>query len=263
MEKAGFLEPFIVIVREGIEAIVVLGAISAYLVASNHAGKLKAVYAGAVAAIIASIATAFIFEAFFSSAEYNVEILEGGTLLVAAAVLLYTTNWFLSKMESGKWLEYIKGKAGKAIARGRNFSLGAVAFLAVYREGIETVLFMKALTLTNGISSEAVFGLAAVFAVLALLFFAILKIGARLPLKIVFGVSGALLFLLALKFAGAGIHELQEAKTLPETKLDFIPAVPLLGIFPTIESIGIQALALAAEGVFFFRHFRPNAKQPQ
>jgi len=258
--EGGLIESFTIIVREGLEAILIIAAIIAYLVATKHEKKVSAVYYGAGLAIIASIATALILEAVFASAEAPRETLEGATMLLAAGVMLYVTNWFLGKMEHQKWAAYIKGKVSDALSSQSVLALGAVSFLAVYREGFETVLFYKALTSgatdLTGITAGFILGIAA----LAVLFVLIVRIEKRLPLHIVFGATSAILFLLSVKFAGKGVHELQEAGIVSETALGVVPKISDLGIYPTAETLGIQALIIATGAALVYLHFFSKPK---
>ncbi len=253
-----FIDSFTIIVREGLEAILIIGAIVAYLAATKHADKVKAVYSWAGVAVIASLLTAFLVEQVFKATEEQLELLEGATMLLAAAVLLYVTNWLLGKMESKKWSEYIREKVGDALTSSSTLALGLVSFLAVYREGFETVLFYKALTISTPDISGVVTGLALGLVVLAALFFLIMKIEAKLPLNIFFGSTSALLFLLSLKFAGNGVHELQEAGIIGETVWNIVPKVKDLGIYPTFETLALQGAMVLFGAALLYLHFRPR-----
>ncbi|MCR4368547.1 MAG: FTR1 family protein, partial [archaeon] len=154
-----------------------------------------------------------------------------------------------------KWTAFIKGKVDDALSLQSAFALGTVSFLAVYREGFETVLFFKALTSGTTDLTGIIMGLVAGFAALAILFVLIVRIEKRLPLNVVFALTSAILFVLALKFAGKGVHELQEAHVLPETALNVVPKIGDLGIYPTLETLGIQAVMLAIGAILLYMHF--------
>ncbi len=261
--QSGFIESFTIIFREGLEAILIIAALIAYLVTTKNNDKVKTIYIGAGMAILASIATAFILNAFFSATDAPQEMLEGTTMLIAAIVMLYVTNWFLGKMDSKKWSGYIRGKMDDALTSGSTMALGLVSFLAVYREGFETVLFYGALTSGQADVTGMLGGFLAGLAVLAVVFVLIVKLETRLPLNVVFGVTSAILFLLSLKFAGKGIHELQEARVLPETAFNVVPKMGDLGIYPTIETIGIQALVIVFGLGMLYLHFYANTAKVQ
>lgn len=256
-----FAESFVIILREGLEAMLVIAAIIAYLASTKNESMAKTVYLSALAAILASIATAFVADSLLATTEAQLGLLEGATMLLASAVLLYVTNWLLGKVDSTNWKTYIKGKVDRAIAHGSGLALAAASFLAVYREGFETVLFFKALAFSTNDPAGIALGLATGFVALAVLFILILKIEARLPLGLVFAISSALLFLLSLKFAGNGIHELQEGGFLNETKFLQLPEIADAGFYPTIETLGLQAVIIAIGAVLLFLHMkRPQAR---
>ncbi|MDO8634213.1 MAG: FTR1 family protein [archaeon] len=257
-DSSAFLQSLTIILREGVEAILIIGAIVATLFVSNNTDKIKTIYIGAALAIIASLATAFFIDQIFVWGDSQKGFLEGMTLLTAAAVLLFVTNWLLSKAEATKWKSYIKGKVEKAVSQESPIALAAVAFLAVYREGFETVLFYKALFLQTGNTPEILTGILLGSAILLGVFFVAIRIGMRLPVKTFFLSTSVLLFFFAFTFVGSGIHELQEAGTLPETSFAFIPKVKDLGLYPTIETI-LGQLIVIGFGAFMayihvFRH---------
>jgi high-affinity iron transporter len=133
-----------------------------------------------------------------------------------------------------------------AMGKGSAVALASVAFLAVYREGFETVLFYKALALSGGGSGLApiLFGVAVGSVLLAGVYVAINRFGVRLPLKPLFGVTSALLYYMAVVFAGQGVAELQEGGLLPLTPVAWIPRIPTIGLYPTVESVAAQGLLL-------------------
>jgi high-affinity iron transporter len=161
-------------------------------------------------------------------------------------MLFYVSYWLLSKMEVAKWNRFVKGRVQDAVSSGSALALAAVAFLAVYREGFETVLFYKALFLAGTGSALPVFlGMAAGGACLAVVYLAINRWGVRIPLKPFFGFTSAFLYYMAFVFAGKGIAELQEGGVIQTTILSSGPRLPALGIYPTVESLALQGVLLA------------------
>ncbi|MCR4335738.1 MAG: FTR1 family iron permease [archaeon] len=250
-----FLEAFTIIVREGLEAILIIAAIISYLIIAKHKEKVKTVYWGTGLAVLASFATAFLIDRIFSATEAQTQLLEGITMLLAAGIMLYVTNWFLGKMQAQKWTAFIKGKVDDALTSKNAFALGIVSFFAVYREGFETVLFFKALTVGTADITGIISGLVLGFVVLIVLFYLIVKIEKKLPINIVFGITSAILFLLSLKFAGKGIHEFQEAEIIGETAFAIVPKIKDLGLYPTFETLGIQTLIIGIGIVLVYLHF--------
>ena len=173
-----------------------------------------------LAAIAASLLTALALETVFHLSPAHQEALEGATMVVATAVLFYVSYWLLSKMEVVKWNHFVKSKVHDAVTSGSALALGSAAFLAVYREGFETVLFYKALVISAGPGAGAApIGGGMLLGALLLVgvYIAINRFGIRLPLKPFFAVTSAFLYYMAFVFAGSGVAELQEGGFVPMT----------------------------------------------
>ncbi len=237
------VQSFVILVREGVEAILIIGAIMAFLLRTGAESRRRDINIGVGAAIVMSLLTALALETIFIISPARQEALEGGTMLVAMAMLFYVSYWLLSKMEIGKWNRFVRAQVQDAVTSGSALALASAAFLAVYREGFETVLFYKALLVSSGSGAwgPVLLGMAAAAVVLAVLYVAINRYGVRLPLKPFFGVTSAFLYYMAFVFAGKGIAELQEGGVVGTTVIS-APRIPALGIFPTVESLGLQAL---------------------
>jgi high-affinity iron transporter len=243
-----FLQSFVILLREGLEAILLVGALMTFLVKMGAAQRKRDINVGVGGAVIASLFTAFAVETIFELTPAKREALEGATMVVATVVLFYVSYWLLSKMEVAKWNRFVKGKIQDALTSGSGLALASVAFLAVYREGFETVLFYKALFLTGGSSAATAPILAGILLgslVLMAIYVGISRFGLRLPLKPFFGVTSAFLYYMAFVFGGKGVAELQEGGFLPTTIIPGAPRVPALGIYPTVESLLVQGLLLA------------------
>ena len=241
------LQSFIIILREGLEAILIVGALTTFLVKMGASHRRRDIHLGVGAALGASVATAVAIETVFHISPARQEMLEGVTMVVAAIVLFYVSYWLLSKMEVVKWNHFVKSKVNDALTSGSSLALASAAFLAVYREGFETVLFYKALFLTGGDHSSMPIaaGILAGAAVLVAVYVAISRFGVRLPLKPFFAVTSAFLYYMAFVFAGKGVAELQAGGLLPTTLVSWVPRLPALGIYPTLESSLAQAVLLA------------------
>jgi high-affinity iron transporter len=193
--------------------------------------------------------------------------LEGVTMLAAVVVLFYVSYWLLSKIEADKWSAFLKGKMQAALSSGSALALASVAFLAVYREGVETILFYKALLVSGGPgdAGAVVAGVALGAVVLVFLYILLMRLGVRIPMRAFFAVTGALLYYMAFVFAGKGIAELQESRVVGTT---VIPAlewlrVPFLGIYPTVQSLVLQGLLVVLLGVALVVKLRPSAVSPR
>jgi high-affinity iron transporter len=239
-----FLQSAGIILREGFEMVLVIGALLAYVARAGTAAMRRAIHAGTALGFVASLATAVLIARVFELGAADREALEGAAMLLASAVLFWVSYWIISKAEAERWQRYIQGKVKHAIARGSGAGLAAAAFLAVYREGFETVLFYQALAAdvpAGDVMLPA--GFVAGSVALAVLYVLFRRVGVKIPLQQFFVVTGAFLYLMAFVFAGKGVHELQEAALVAFTPVAWMPQIDALGIFPSRET-------LAAQGVF-------------
>jgi high-affinity iron transporter len=180
-------------------------------------------------------------------------------MLLAAAVLFYVSYWLLSKIEAAKWTAFVKDKMESALSSGSGLALTAVAFLAVYREGFETILFYKALFSSAGSAGtvSVLAGMAAGTVGLVAVYVVINQLGLRVAMKPFFAVTGAMLYYMAFVFAGKGVAELQEGGVVGLTVVEGIPRIPVLGIYPTLESLALQGLLLILAVVALVWAMRP------
>ena len=241
-----FIQSFTIIFREGFEAILILAALVAFLIKSQNSDKVKIIYLGAGLAIVASLLTAYIFNQFIQISTANQEVMEGIIMLVAVGFLFYISFWLISKIGAQKFQQYVNIKLHEALSTGSTFTLGMLAFLSVYREGFETVLFYKALHTYSGSSTSGILtGLFAGCVGLGLVFYLINKLGIRIPIRWFFAVTGIFLYYMAFTFMGKGIHSLQVAGSLSLTQIDLIPQLSWIGIYPTLETLFAQGTLLA------------------
>ena len=242
-----------IMLREGLEAILIIGALVAFLQKAGARDRIRDIGWGVGAAVGASLITAVGFATLWQVSTAQREALEGFTMVLAAAVLFLVSYWLVSKIEIKKWQAFVGQQMGKALSSRSALALSAVAFLAVYREGFETVLFYAALFASaSGIARapwSITSGILLGGTILGVVYFVIQRFGVRIPLKPFFAVTSTLLYLMAFSFAGQGIAELQEGGYVPTTQLDWVPSVPFLGIFPTTQTLAIQLfLAVALLG---------------
>jgi len=236
----------LVILREGFEIVLVVGALLAYATKSGHRAMRAPILWGAAAGFAASFLSAWLLVELLIASGATSEVIEGGTMLLAAAVLFFVSYWLISKAEAARWQRYIQSKVRSAIGTGNLLALGGAAFLAVYREGVETILFYKALLGTDPANvAPVVAGLALGGAGLAVVYVLYMRIGSRLPMRQFFLVTGGLLYYLSVVFAGKGIAELQNAGLVPTTLVGWAPRIDVLGFFPTVESMAAQGVLLA------------------
>lgn len=239
----------LIILREGFEAILIVSAIVAYLVKTGNGDKQRVIANSVVAALLASVVTAVLLKLVFRTSAASQEVLEGATMLLAAVVLFFTSNWLLAKAEAEKWNTFIKGKLEGALTSGSLRALWLVSFLAVYREGAETVLFYQALV----IDADTAAGLGAVAAgfvagslALVVVYWLMQKGALKLPIGPFFWVTGTILYVMAFIFVGKGVMELVEGKVVSPTLVGWAPEFIPLGIYPYRETLLPQALFLLA-----------------
>jgi len=245
----GVFDAFIIMLREGLEALLVVGALAAFLKRSGNSDKQPWIWGGAAGGVGLSIALAFVLQQVFSRAEVGLgnELVEGVVGLSAAVMLFYVSYWLHSKARLSVWQKYIRDRSTAALAGGSMFSLGMLSLLAVFREGAETSVFY--LGIAPSISpADLALGLG--LGVLTLLAVGIttMVIGLRLPLRPFFLASSVLIYYLGFKFVGMGLHALQVSGVLPATPAP-LPGSDFLGVYPTWETALPQLLLLIAAGV--------------
>jgi len=247
------LSSFMLLLREGFEAILIIAALLTFLTKAGAPERRRDVARGAWVAVGASVVTAVIFEMLFGNQGGGQrEAFEGFTMLAATVVLFYVSYWLLSKVEADKWQAFLKSKMQAALTSGSALALAAVAFLAVYREGVETILFYKALLASGGAGGAGGAGAAGAVAggvvlgavALVGVYIAIMRLGMRIAMKPFFAVTGVLLYYMAFVFAGKGIAELQEGRIVGTTVIASLSwlRVPFLGIYPTVQSLALQGV---------------------
>jgi high-affinity iron transporter len=236
-----------ILLREGLEALLVIAALAAFLNRAGFPEKVRSLYVGAGLAILASFGAAVVFELFFEG-EHN-DFVEAGVMVIAAVLMLYMSGWLYLKQDPKAWMSDLKRSAQRALDSGTTISLGLIAFLAVFREGGETVLFLHALAKTSGgWTFGLIAGLVVAAACLVAIFYVIEKLAVMLPLRPVFLVTSAFLFLMGLRFIGGAIQELQEQTVVSYTAAPIPHWLEQLGVNPTWEAIGAQ-LVIAAIAV--------------
>jgi high-affinity iron transporter len=256
---ATFFQSFLIILREGFEAILVIGAICAFLLKTGNRARLRSIWAGTALGLLASAATAIVLQTVLRSMPASREIIEGATMLVAVAVLFSVSYWLISKVEAARWQQFIRDKVTNALQHGGGSALAFVAFLAVYREGAETALFYQAL-FTEGRDAVGpiVLGIVVGGAALAVTFTLFYRYGVRIPLRPFFAVTSVVLYYMAFVFAGKGIRELQEGNVVPITTLPGFPSIDAMGIYNTVETLLAQLLLLVLFVFAIVKTFWPS-----
>ena len=253
-----FLGAFAILLREGLEALLVVIAMIAFLRKADRPEALPYVHGGWVAALVAGAGTWAVATYAIGISGASRELTEGFGSLLAAVILLSVGIWMHGKSQAAEWRRYIAAKMQGALSRGSAWFLFGLAFIVVYREVFETILFFAALwTADNGATILA--GALTAVALLAAIAWAMLRFSKTLPITLFFRYSALLIAVLAVVLAGKGVGALQEAGVIPVRPLAGIPRITMLGLFPTVQAVAAQLLALAAVLLGFRAARRPDA----
>ena len=247
-----FISSFSIIFREGLEAVLILGAIITYLEASRNHKFKKYVHYGIGLAIGATAVTWVIASYIIEISGANRELIEAIAALSATAVLFYVSFWILNKIEHKRWMEFVKAKVFQASAAGGTSVFIMLSFFTVYREGFETVLFYQAM-FSFAKYMEFYVGLGFILGIVSLLgiYFGFRKLGKRLPLRALFGLTMGIGAYLSIAFLGNAIREFQVLDFIPYTSmLGTIPRLDInvatmTGIYPTLETTVGQIVLLS------------------
>ena len=261
-------QAFLILIREGLEALLVVAAVIAYLVKSGNKRFTRWIYLGVVAGLAGSGLVAVLFTFLFGGSGPIQEISEGVCALIATLMLLWTSNWMLNKSSVEAWNNYIRNKTEAAVAgaqskveSGQGLGLGMIAslamlsFLAVFREGAETVIFYESIySMSQDAHGMWVGGLAAA-AVLIVIFLILRFTSVKIPIGPFFLVTSIVMAALVVIFAGGGIHALIEGDLIEGTYLSTVPTNDWIGLYPYVETITAQVIAAIAVVVLFVVSF--------
>ncbi|MDQ1502304.1 MAG: high-affinity iron transporter [Actinomycetota bacterium] len=260
-------QSFLIIFREGLEAVLLLSALLGYLEAAKASQYRKPVVIGMGAAVAASVVIFFVLRVVLDSLPFGREVLEAVTAIVATVVLFYVSFWLIARLEQRRWLEFLRSRVWSAVSVGSTTALVLVGFTAVFREGFETSLMYQALvSFGTGLVGWILLGLALGLAALTVVAYGIFKLGRKLPIKTF--LSGAVVLLMAtsVAFLGNAVRSLQEADVIGLTPLHGWPRAPIflsqaLGYWPSKETVltqAVLALVYVAGAVYMFV-IRPRA----
>lgn len=255
---AAYVGALTILLREGLEALLVVVAMLAFLKKAERQDMVVYVHAGWIVALAAGGITWAVATYLVGVSGASRELTEGFSSLFAAVVLLGVGMWMHQKSVAGRWQVYLKEKLSSALNKRTAWFLFSLAFVAVYREVFETVLFFAALW-TEGNGWPLVAGLGTGIGLLALLTVVLLRTSARLPIGQFFAASSLLVAVLAVVLAGKGIAGLQEAGLLHTSPIA-IPRIDLLGIHPSWQTLLAQLAVLLAVLVAFALNLRSARK---
>ena len=265
-----FSTSFSIIFREGLESALIIGAILTYLEASRNSHYKKHVYLGIVIAIIATVITWFFAQFVIDITGASKELIEAIAGILAVAVLFWVSFWILNKVETKKWIEFVKAKVWQATTTGSVMVFAMLSFFTVYREGFETVLFYQAMfSFAKNMEIFVFLGLVLGLAVIISVVFIIRKLGKKLPLRVLFGLTMAIGAYMSIAFIGNAIREFQEIGYISTTHLfGIIPRLEInlatmTGIHPTLETTIAQILLLSVYlvGCLYILILQPRRKK--
>jgi high-affinity iron transporter len=263
-ETYTFLNSALIIIREGLEAALIVAAIIAVLKATGAVAAIRYVHLGWILALLSGLFTWLLAQSLITVSGAQRELVEGVTSLLAAVVLFSVSYWLISKAAAKRWQTYIQARVEEALTGRRLFALVGVSFLAVYREAFETVLFYQALwQQSQNTQAFVIGGFLGGALLVAVLVYLLFKLGLRIPLRPFFGVSSALLYLLAFVFTGEGVKDLQAVGWVGESPLPTAPQLPFLGIYPTLETLLAQSILVIALMVALLWLWRGAAAQTE
>jgi high-affinity iron transporter len=265
-----FSSSFSIIFREGLEAALILGAILTYLEASRNEKFKKHVYAGIVLAIALTAVTWIIAQFIIEISGAQRELIEAIAGISAVVVLFWVSFWVLNKIETKKWIEFVKAKVWQATTTGSFMVFVLLSFFTVYREGFETVLFYQALfSFAKYMEIYVLAGLVLGLAVIIAVVFLVRKLGRKLPLRVLFGLTMGIGAFMSITFLGNAIREFQELGWISTTPIyNIVPRLDInvatmTGIHPTVETVVAQIILLSIYlvGSLYILFIQPRRQQ--
>ena len=256
-----FWDAALILLREGLEALLIILALVAFLKKSDQRHMEKWIYVGAGSGIALSAVAAIFMSVFFnsSSMDTNRELIEGYIGLIAAAMMLGVGIWMHSKSNIKSWNAYIAKQMNHAISKGSIIAMASISFLSVFREGAETLIFYAGIA-PKMPTSQFILGIAIAVIILAVVAFVLLKASGKIPIHRFFAVATILIYVLTFKIIGVSLHKLQLLGDIPTTVIDGLPIWQTIGFYPTVETIIGQVILLILV-VLAFMWKRRNEKK--
>ncbi len=259
-----FSVAFGVFLREGFEAILIIVTLLGIIRAIGSTKAAWYVHGGWMLAVAVGIFGWFFSGALMQMSSVSREVMEGGIALFAVAVLLYFGFWLHRKVQIERWRAFLEQMTRTAMEGKKLLGLGVVAFMAVFREAFETILFLRALSLEPGTNHAALWaGVGASFLVILVLAVALVRFSVKIPIRQLFSLSSWVVWLLAFVLSGKAIHSFQESGLVSATALPWGLRLDVIGLYPTYETIGAQAIVLLLGGILFYLGSRPPKLKPQ
>ncbi|RUL53081.1 FTR1 family iron permease [Lysinibacillus antri] len=249
-----FWDSALILLREGLEALLIIMVLVSFLRKSNQNHMTKWIYTGALAGVVLSILAAVMLSAIFNSLSVNTsrEMLEGYVGLIAAAMMIGVGIWLHNKSTVKSWNAYLSKQLGNAISKQSIFAMAMISFLSVFREGAETVIFYVGVAPKMPIF-DFVLGIILAIAILIVVGLVMFKLSLKIPVHKFFFLATIFIYLLAFKIIGTSIHTLQLTDVIPSNVLHQLPVISSIGFYPTIETLIGQILLLVISIAVAFR----------
>jgi high-affinity iron transporter len=257
---SSFFGAFTILLREGLEALLIVVAMLAFLRKADRSDVMPYVHGGWVAALVAGAATWAVATYAVEISGASRELTEGFGSVFAALVLLWVGIWMHGKSNADAWQRYIREKLTTELNARSAWFLFVLSFVVVYREVFETILFYAAIW-TQGNGGAVLAGAGSAIAILAVIAGVMMRYSRMLPIGKFFAYSSALMALLAVVLIGKGVSALQEAGYLPVNPLDGFPRIEILGLYPTTEGVAAQAVMIALLAFGFGLNRRTTNKE--
>ncbi|WP_068985627.1 MULTISPECIES: FTR1 family iron permease [Lysinibacillus] len=240
-----FWDSALILLREGLEALLIILALVSFLEKSGQKPMRKWIYIGAFVGILLSAVAAILMSTILNSptVDTNRELMEGYIGLLAAAMMVGVGIWLHSKSSVASWNRYISKQMGNAISSGSVFAMAAISFLSVFREGAETLVFYAGIA-PKMETSQFVLGIVVALLVLTIFAFVLFKASGKIPVHKFFAVATVLIYVLAFKIIGVSLHTLQLRDAVSTTVVDGLPVISFIGFYPTVETMIGQAILL-------------------
>lgn len=240
-DSFSFWDSALILLREGLEALLIIMALLTFLTNAKQQAMRKWVFVGAGAGIALSIIVAVMMSTVLQSVTIgnDREMMEGYVGLVAAALMIGVGIWMHQKSNVASWNRYISKQMGQAISKGSVLAMASVSFLSVFREGAETIVFYAGIAPKMS-TVEFVAGILLAVVILAIVAFVFMKLSHRIPIHRFFAVATILIYVLAFKIIGVSLHTLQLTNVINTTIQPRLPIIDFIGFYPTNETIMAQ-----------------------
>ena len=233
----------LILLREGLEAILIVATLLSYLKRVNQSDKQKWIWVGVIAGLAASVGLSFIITFVFSqvTAASSREYLEGVIGILAVVMMITVGAWLHSKSNIHSWNRYMGDAMNQAIATGKLVSFALISFFSIFREGAETIIFYSGMAPYMSIEPMMI-GIVIATAILLVVGFIIIRYSVKLPITTFFKVATFIIYALAFKIIGVSIHSLQVSQVLTIHSVHNIPFIEWIGLYPTLETTLPQIL---------------------